>query len=209
MSLSAHIDFSAHAYLVRGSGGVVQVNELLNAQDISTVGNPDCYTREFEAFSVDDARDIASFAYFKPVGDRKFIVVGARSMTVEAQNALLKIVEEGSGSSIFFFVLEPGVPVLPTLESRCVVVKEQGVKNGEQGEEFLALSYKDRLALAEKFAKNHDRDGARSLVRSLLELSEKKKFSASVLRDLLDADRYLKLSGSSPKGVVGHLALVM
>ena len=100
--------------------------------------------------------------------------------------------------------------ILSTLLSRCVVLRsELRTKNSELAQDFLALSYKDRLLVAEKFAKNHDREGARALVRSLLAVAHEQKFDAPLLRDLLDADRYLALSGSSPKSVIGHLALVL
>jgi len=203
---------SAHAYLVRAprATSTAELKTAIQGGELGTVVSADCFFREYEALSVDDARDIASFAYFKPVGERKFIVISAGSMTSGAQNALLKIVEEGNGSSVFFFILEQGVSVLPTLESRCVSIKERTEGGeGEAGKEFLAMSYKDRLALAEKFAKDHDRESARTLVRSLLALTDTKKFKAQALRDLLDANRFLELSGSSPKAVIGHLALVL
>lgn len=204
------IDFSAHAYLVRTAQGATQVIEALREKGIEVKGNPDCMVRECDELSVGDARDISSFAYYKPVGEKKFVVIGAKSMTREAQNALLKIVEAGSGRTTFFFVLEPGTPVLPTLESRCVIIKEGAAQDAQHvGEEFLAMNHKDRLALAEKFTKNQDREGARQLVRSLLALASNQRFSAPVLRDLVEADQYLTLSGSSPKGVIGHLALVL
>lgn len=205
------IDFSAHAYLVRSGSddALYRLIGILSERGVETKGNPDCYVREYESFSVDDARDVSNFAYFKPVGARKYIVLCTKSMTIEAQNALLKIVEEGSGRSVFFFVLPLGVPVLSTLESRCVSVKAKTENGKEEGEDFLKKSYAKRLALAEKFAKDHDREGARELVRSLLILADTKKFDAKTLRDLLDADRSLQLSGSSPKSIIGHLALVL
>lgn len=202
------ITLSAHAYLVRSRHGARPVLDGLAAQGIAVQGNPDCLVRECDELSVSDARDIASFAHYTPVGEKKFVVIAAASLTREAQNALLKIVEEGSGRTTFFFVLEPGVAVLPTLVSRCVVVQEAVEDNSAQsvGEEFLSLQYKDRLARAEQFGKDGDRDGARTLVRSLLASGT---FPPPLLRDLIDAEQYLALSGSSPKGVIGHLALVL
>lgn len=209
------IDFSAHAYLIRSESGIADFLTSLEERGIKTAGNPDCFLREFESFSVEDARAVSSFAYFKPVGERKYIVISAQSMTVEAQNALLKIVEEGSGSSVFFFVLPGGVPVVPTLESRCITIKTiDNKQKTKDGEEFLKMSYKGRLEVAEKFAKDHDREGARQLVRSLLAAAGNPqanvpRISVEKLRDLLDADRYLQLSGSSPKIIIGHLALTL
>ena len=202
---------SAHAYLVRAPRtAFAELNAAIQGGELGSVETADCYSREYEALSVDDARDISTFAYYKPVGERKYIIVAAGSINTEAQNALLKIVEEGSGSSRFFFILEQGVSVLSTLESRCVTIKTQGEENGNKAaKEFLKMDYKERLALAEKFTKDHDREGARALVRSLLSVANSQKFKSETLRDLLQADQYLKLSGSSPKSVISHLALIV
>lgn len=198
----------AHAYLVRGEGSA-WVTKKLREEGVRA-GNPDVMIREYDTLAIDDVRAITVFAHLKPVGERKYIVIAAQSMTTEAQNGLLKIVEEGSGKSVFFFIVPLGVPVVPTLESRCVAVRahNEGPTNND-GEDFLNMKLRERLALAEKFAKEHDREGARALVRSLLALSRKKTFSPRVLRDLIEADQYLALSGASPKSIIGHLALVV
>lgn len=202
---------SAHAYLVRAPRTAFsELQSALYSGAFGAVEMADCYAREYEALSVDEAREIATFAYYKPVGERKYIVISAGSINTGAQNALLKIVEEGSGSSTFFFILEHGATVLPTLESRCVVVKSGGEgREHTEAEEFLKMDYQDRLKAAEKYTKDHDREGARQLVRSLLSVADSKKFEAPKLRDLLQADQYLKLSGSSPKSVISHLALIL
>lgn len=209
----------AHAYLVRGDAHTIQIRliEVLEGRGIATKGDPDFYAATFESLAVDDVRAIADYASLAPLSGRKYIVLAAGSATPEAQTALLKIVEEGTGRSVFFIIVPAGAAVLPTLESRCVVLKIQDESNNtKEGKEFLGLSYADRLAVAEKFAKNHDREGARALVRSLLALAAEPRGDISrfevlpqVLRDLLDADRYLALSGSSPKSVIGHLALTL
>lgn len=204
-------ELSAHAYLVRAPLATFsELTSAIHAGELGAVETADCYTREYETLSVDDAREISAFAYYKPVGSKKYIVIGAGSINTEAQNALLKIVEEGSGASTFVFVLEQGVMVLPTLESRCVTIRVDGEENiSKVGKDFLKMDYKERLAVAEKFTKDHDREGARALVRSLLSIADTQKFKPEVLRDLLSADQFLKLSGSSPKGVIGHLALIL
>lgn len=212
MNVASHIDFQTPAYLIRGGAASREaLIAALEERGVPMRGNSDTLVQEFETFSIDDARALTAFASFKPLGERKIILISAQAMTREAQNALLKVVEEGVGHSIFFFILEAGVPVLPTLLSRCVVLKEDtaDAKREMLGATFLALSYKERVARAEKFGKDSDREGARALMRSLLAQREEKKFSKKVLRDLLDADHYLQLSGSSPKGVIGHLALVL
>lgn len=211
MNHSFEIDFHTPAYLIRGGAASrTALIAALEERSVSMRGNPDVLAQEFETFSIDDARALAAFASLRPLGERKIILVSAQGMTREAQNALLKVVEEGSGHSIFFFIIPAGVPVLPTLLSRCTVVQAlPSDRETERGEAFLRLGYADRLKAAEAFAKTQDREGARMLVRSLLALADEKKFGRELLRDLMDADRYLQLTGSSSKAVIGHLALVL
>jgi len=223
MNLVLQIDFRAHAYLIRTNDGDFDtlLKNHIEEHVLGGQGSADMFAVRYESLSVDEARTLANYASLKPLGEKKYIIISVKQMTSEAQNALLKIVEDGAGHSVFFFVLAPGVPVLPTLLSRCVVLKSGTDEKSEQeniGKEFLSLSYKERLLVAEKFGKDSDRHGARSLVRSLLSLAGNcgRRTSAisgggtaRVLRDLLDADRYLQLSGSSPKAVIGHLALTL
>jgi hypothetical protein len=182
----------------------------LEREGFTPRGNPDYMALSFDTATVDDVRALASFASLRPVGAKKYALIEARQMTTEAQNALLKIVEEGTGNTTFIFVVPRGFFILPTLMSRCVIMRAHAEEHHEEvGRAFLRMGYSERLALAEKFSKNHDRDGARILVRSLLAVSRDNAASPRILRDLLDADRFLQLSGSSPKSVVGHLALVL
>jgi len=204
----------AHAYLIRTENDTFLENlkAYVEGSVLKEKGSPDLFIAEYESLGVDEARALTNYASLKPVsGAHKYMIIRASRMTSEAQSALLKVIEEGVGHSVFFFIVKPGVSVLPTLLSRFVGLKDDaaGASAMELGREFLSLSYKDRLARAEKFGKDSDREGARELVRSLLALAGKQAFEKGKLRDLLEADRFLQLSGSSPKGVIGHLALAL
>jgi len=216
MDILQHIRDSknlSHAYILRttNTSFPTELKSYIAEHLLKQQGSPDIYSVQYETLSVDEARALTQYASLRPLSGKKYILIAAQQITPEAQNALLKVVEEGSGHSTFFFVVGSGVAILPTLMSRCVVLKDDTIESdGEQlGKEFLQLTYKERLARAEKFGKDSDREGARALVRSLLALSDKKKFDKKKLRDLLEADQYLKLSGSSPKGVIGHLSLIL
>ncbi|MEK7613844.1 MAG: hypothetical protein AAB439_03175 [Patescibacteria group bacterium] len=207
-----HTEHFAPAYLIFGAIEQTfgEVKNMIEARTgIHLRADTHCTTHD--VFGVDEARAVLSFALLKPLGGKKYIAIASNQMTEEAQHALLKLVEEGKGSSVFFFMVPHGAFILPTLISRGVVLKvtDQSTEVHDRGESFLRMSYAERLAFAEQLTKNHDREGARNLVRSLLTLSKIKKFSPALVRDLLEADQYLKLTGSSVKGVVGHLALVL
>lgn len=73
--------------------------------------------------SVSDVRSIGSFVSHTAdiVGHRLVIIDSLNDMTLEAQNALLKKLEEPKGATIYFLLAYYGTNVLPTLRSRCRV----------------------------------------------------------------------------------------
>ena len=203
-----------HAYLIAGASqkNREDILALLEARGIPTKGNPDVLDLSFSDVSIDDARMIARFASLNSVGAQKCIIVSFSRASTEAQNALLKVVEEAPGNSIFFFLVDASGHVLPTLRSRVVIVEGEAVQHeSEEAEAFLTESYEKRLARVEKLAsavsKTQDRSIVRQFIASLLYEADKKKMDARNLRDLLDADRYLRMQGSSVKSVLGHLAV--
>jgi DNA polymerase-3 subunit delta' len=78
-----------------------------------------------QAIGIEDIRKIKNFVSLSPViGPYKFIVINdAHLMTAEAQNALLKVLEEPSPSSILILVTANPNSLLPTIISRCQEIK--------------------------------------------------------------------------------------
>ena len=76
------------------------------------------------SFSVDEVRRIRKEAYISPNESEKriFILANAESMGVEAQNALLKIIEEPPPHAVFILTVQDTGALLPTVLSRVVTV---------------------------------------------------------------------------------------
>lgn len=115
-----------------GVGGDGEVNQLT----FSTVG-------------IDEVRDIILKANLRPVnGDFSLLVVVASSITYEAQQALLKILEEPPATTRFLFVIPLDVNLIPTLLSRFLDLSEKGSVSDDVLEMFNLFyhqSYSDRL----------------------------------------------------------------
>ena len=73
---------------------------------------------------VETVRDIKKSLFFMPNdGDRKvYIIDDAQKMTVQAQNALLKFIEEPPASVLFFIVADKKESLLPTVVSRTRII---------------------------------------------------------------------------------------
>lgn len=81
------------------------------------------------SFGVDLVRMVRSDARIRPnEADRKvYILAQAHNMTEQAQNALLKILEEPPGYAVFLLTCESAQQLLPTVRSRAVTVTLGGV----------------------------------------------------------------------------------
>lgn len=84
------------------------------------------------SISVDDIRtqvngDIAIKPYKGPY--KIYIIPQADMMTEQAQNAILKTIEEPPQYAVIFLLTENAERLLPTIRSRCVMLKLRNIKN--------------------------------------------------------------------------------
>lgn len=85
--------------------------------DVSILSGPG----EDKPITVDQVRALRSDAYVRPnEGQRKvYVLEGADRMNSAAQNAMLKLLEEGPDYAAFLLLAENGGGVLQTVRSRC------------------------------------------------------------------------------------------
>ena len=85
------------------------------------------------SFHIDVVRDLKERAFVLPneAPRRVMILAGADGMTGQAQNALLKILEEPPASLMFLLTCENRALLLPTVRSRTLCVTLQGVGEEE------------------------------------------------------------------------------
>ncbi len=145
----------SHAYLIEGGEGSGKTYfALLAARAILCGGTekpcgkcPSCvkalagshpdlfyYSPDKKAsMGVDTVRDIKKSVYFMPNdGDRKvYIIDEAQKMTVQAQNALLKFLEEPPASTVFFIVTDKKESMLPTVISRTRIISTSPASSDE------------------------------------------------------------------------------
>mgnify|MGYP002546007316 CR=1 FL=1 len=86
--------------------------------------HPDCVTAEdsqHKDLSVEVLRALRSDAYIQPNEGacKVFLFPDCRRLTVQDQNVLLKLVEEGPAYAAFLFCAENPSVLLPTVRSRC------------------------------------------------------------------------------------------
>ncbi len=96
-----------HAYYIEGP--------LSQFYDYKKIVKP-FWACSFEQFGIDEARELIALAGLKNFNEAVFLV-GAASITGEAQQALLKLFEEPQQGTVFVLVVPHGV-LLSTLRSR-------------------------------------------------------------------------------------------
>ncbi len=118
-----------HAYCIVGDSMIIfsELEKFLEKElKFHLKNNPDFSYRKFDVMDVDDARALKESHQSMPtVGDKKIFVIEANFITEKAQNAMLKIFEEPSGSTHFFLILPSLNNVIPTLMSRMFIIDEQ------------------------------------------------------------------------------------
>lgn len=134
---------------------------------IPRYANPDLHILADEVFTVAQARECINKAYGKPfVCEYQLFVLVLTTITLEAQNALLKVLEEPPPHAKFVLLIGEYTRLLPTVLSRLqtleltttkdsevTLAKKHATKtySGEKfGEKFLKGALQERLHMAER-----------------------------------------------------------
>jgi DNA polymerase III delta prime subunit len=139
--------------LIAGSEeDVPTVFQYIRDAGIMTESNPDLYVRHYRQFGIDDAQELRARASTRAIGDRRVFIVSAGGMTSEAQNALLKTLEEPPDDALFVFIVPAPDARLSTVRSRSQRVEIDRTKAGRtatglSAAEFLAATPTRRLEM--------------------------------------------------------------
>jgi hypothetical protein len=142
-----------------------------------TISNsPDYLYREYTQLGIGDAKDIREMHSKKGFSDKRIFFIRTYSITNEAQNALLKMLEELNKGTTFFLMVPNQNIILPTLLSRMQVAYEKdGNKNKTYNAGiFMSSSYVDRMSIVKKIIEEKDRENAVYLINSIENLIYKK-----------------------------------
>ena len=130
----------SHAHLIAGEDGVGKgklanilakliLNGDLDREYVDIIN----YSSEKSSFGVDDVRDIIEEVYKKPFEkDKKVIIIHeGNKLTIQAQNALLKTIEEPPKGVYIIILGESLELILDTIKSRCEIYKLKPLTKSE------------------------------------------------------------------------------
>src|SRR3989344_2775304 len=155
--------FIGNVHLVAGrSEHLEHVLAVLSKGGIETSGNPDLYVRQFGSFGIDEARDLSAKAAMRAVsGERRYFVLAVDVITSEAQNALLKTLEDVPGDAMFIFIHPSPQTLLSTMRSRAQIL-DIGVRKDDgamiNAAQFLQATPAKRLDMLKPILEKGDDD---------------------------------------------------
>jgi hypothetical protein len=221
-----------HAYVTAG-----QKDSLLpllldlfeNKFGIAINGNPDFSVIHFESLGIDEARKIKEMQSMKSLGEAKRIfIISTNSITMQAQNAMLKMFEEPTENTHFFIIVPSTSFFIETLLSRMVVLNsvipdpigDPGSSTSKEGKildskKFIKSTHPERLKMIEKFLKEFkDNKEGKSAVNNFFGeievlLAKDVKRNKEALEKLLEIKKYIFDTSSSLKILLETLALTL
>lgn len=139
----------SHANLIAGSDGIGKsvlakyiANKIIKPRDGAESVDIVRYYPKSASFGVDDVRNIIEEVSKKPYeGNRKVLILyKCDKMTVQAQNALLKTIEEPPEGVYLILLSDSLETILDTIQSRCQVYKLTPLSK-EEILEYIELKY--------------------------------------------------------------------
>ncbi len=212
-----------HAYLITGMSkdrARQEFEEFTHTRcGMPFKGNPDVLFFEFIALGISDSRMLYGRAIVKPIQyHQKLIGIFFESMTLEAQNALLKLFEHPPlGTHFFLFGSED--ELIPTLSSRLysLRVREARVDASDTAHDFLQSSVSKRMELVETLCRSLKNESkSKREVGIFLETLErlmyeknKTQLPVKTLFEIQKIRSYLFDRGASVKMLLEYLALTL
>lgn len=213
------MSLSGNTHLIAGGADAIDaVIDLLKSEGFDTGANPDLYVRSYAHFGIDEARELRERAQLSALGDRRAFVIFAPHMTTDAQNALLKTLEEPPVDAFFFIIVPAPETLLSTLRSRMqrLVLPSSG-GSSNIGKDFLAAVPAKRLDMIKSLLgkdedDNRDLAGIITFLSSLERMLEKRAHESAASRGLeaiYRARRYLNDKGALLKPLLEQVALLV
>lgn len=231
-----------HSYVVEGNPSVV-ANELFrfleNRGEIEKQSQ-DVICQIYESFTMENSRTIKDWHNKLGITNRKKIcILATKFINREAEQALLKIIEEPGKNTHFFMVVPDSSILLPTIISRVQIVKiptqsdsnllnikgeknesEEIIKEASSFVKMTPIDRIDKIAQVIKEKKEDENSNLRFYAINFINQLENifyQKFKENkndkniifILGELEMSRKYIGVPGASVKMILEHLALVI
>jgi len=166
----------------------------------------------FDTFKIDAVRNLQAVIHRRPLIEKKrsFVIMTQR-ITSEAQNALLKILEEPPSHVIFFIILPSDKGLLPTLRSRVQIITNTNAPIIPLDfTHFLQASLAERIATIASLAKKKDYDTMQNIIFGSEQYALTKVNDRTMMAsEVVCICTYFSQSGAAKKMLLETLALIL
>jgi DNA polymerase III delta prime subunit len=222
-----------HSYVIEGEPNTTAI-ELLNFLEVRGViehQSPDVLYQIYESFTMDDSSQIKEWHSQLGIGKNKRVcIIATKFINHEAEQTLLKIIEEPAENTHFFIVVPDSSALLGTILSRVHIIRTEISNKSDVTDlkkivsEFIKSNLGERIKkVAVIIDENKDKENsgqlryyATSFVNELESIYYQKftkdKNNAELkftLNELQKSREYLSTPGASVKMILEHLALVI
>lgn len=217
-----------HAYLIEGIKEDIlpEIFDFFKDIGFESSNNPNFYNISVDLFKINDSFNLKSLAQEKGFSSgvskeaKKIFLVSANNFLLEAQNTLLKILEEPIDNTHFFFIVPDVNILLKTFTSRFFILKNKSLnKETKEVEKFLSMDKKGRIDFIKNMLIEEDEDitsNARFKVLVFLNTLEfvlyKKidfKKNHIFFDQIFKVREFVSQPGSSMKNLLESIALII
>lgn len=185
------------------------VNKILQEFHIISPHPDLLYFEDDQKLGIEQAKKIKEHLKTKPFS-AKFKIVAAQSaqnFTTEAQNSLLKTLEEPPGETIFILGCDKESSILPTVLSRCQVEYLHDQSNIVDSQLLLHVQKLSNLTIPERFEYIEKLENKEEFLQALINYYQKKlPDNLEFAKKLLDAEEWVR-SNVNIRAILEYLML--
>lgn len=212
--MTSVLALSSHHFII--IEGEIDIDALVEHHALSPL---DIFRYAEDIVTIDVVRDMYTFFTTRSLGTQKKAYIQARSLTHEAQNALLKLTEELQEGNQIIMGVSSHHTLIPTVRSRAEVVRIHSkhvlaAKERDAIEAFLKKSIPARIKSIESIVKKKDMAAASRFIEQLIvfmrsEPTYRKRLSTQHLLALHSARRDVDVQGMSLKLLMEYISLIL
>jgi DNA polymerase III delta prime subunit len=203
-----------HAYLIKKlrDAEIEEVIKEIKGTLGKKLRSEDVFEEKIENLGIEDSRKLKERAQITALGEYKLFFLKISSMTREAENSLLKLLEEPPANS-HFFIFAKSINLSKILLSRIVVIEGELDSSNTEVKKILEATIGEKIELAKKIADRVKEAESKDEIMDLLNTLEKeivKKIgltskSSLVLKEVEEGKNFLKDKSASSKMILENI----
>ena len=154
---------------------------------------------ELNSIGIEDLREIMSEISLRTEGIKLLLIKSSEKMTVDAQNFMLKTLEEPYDNLVIVMLTSNPEAFLATILSRVLIIASQNQEEKKPFDSFYSLNFADRIELIDKLA--NSRPDSVMFLENLLKESVNKRVDLAKMEEIIKVMKGIKRSANIKAGL--------